>query len=94
MTPIPSILAAVANEYEVTVDAIKARRRTKLIAEARQVVMFVAWGGKRSSTAVGMALGRDHATVMHGARTIFRRLGGDVDLAERVGRIKAEVARP
>lgn len=82
-----SILAATAREYGVTVGAIKARRRTKQIAEARQVVMWLAWDGQRSSTATGRALDRDHTTVLHGAETIARRLVTDAALAERVGRI-------
>lgn len=92
MTTLTSILRAVAAEYAVTVGDLTGPRRTKLISEARQVVMYLgremtSWSLQR----IGRAVNRDdHTTVLHGIAAVVRRLA-DGGVAERVGRIRVSM---
>lgn len=95
MTPISSILTAVAAEFGVTVDDLRGPSRRGCYAYPRQMVMYLGrnltpWSLDRIGAELG---GRDHTTIMHGVAAVTRRLAEDLDLVERLERIKARVAR-
>ena len=71
------ILKAVSEYFGVSADQIRSRRRTKQIALARQVAMYLARKLTGSSLAhIGKFFGgRDHATVVHACKTIAQREG-------------------
>jgi len=65
----------VASHFGLRAGDLKARRRTKKIAEARQVAMYLMrqFGGA-SYPAIGNHLGgRDHSTVIHACQSVERR---------------------
>ncbi len=65
----------VANHFGLRVGDLRARRRTKKIAEARQVAMYLMRQKAGASyPVIGQHLGgRDHSTVIHACQSIERR---------------------
>lgn len=80
------ILEMVGNEFGVTKLELRSDRRTRPLARARQVAMYVAMKMTTFSTVkVGTLLGkRDHTTVIHGVRRIKELLDLDLEFADRV----------
>jgi chromosomal replication initiation ATPase DnaA len=66
---------AVAEATGIPAGAFYGRGKKKKIAEARQLVMYLANRGGVSLSAIGRALNRDHTTVMHGVRVEAKRRG-------------------
>ena len=72
--PAQSIIRATADEYGVSVAEIKGPSRKQMVVEVRQEVMARLRAQGYSLTRIGQMLGRDHTTVLHGAR--MARAGG------------------
>jgi chromosomal replication initiator protein len=87
---IDEIVATVADFYRFEQDDLRGSRRTKDLALARQVAMYLSREETTSSLAqIGMALGnRDHTTVLHGHDKIARRIEEDDQLRRDVLAIK------
>jgi chromosomal replication initiator protein len=79
---IPHVLEAAARFYSLTSGDLTGRRRTKEIALARHVAMYLARELTDASLAqVGKAFGgRDHTTVLHGCDRIAEDLERDEEL--------------
>lgn len=70
------IIARIANSHGVTVDDITGPSRTQPITKPRHEVMYLARCLGWSTTQIGMRLGgRDHSTVIQGARKHAQRHG-------------------
>lgn len=69
------IEARVTSHFGLRPGELQARRRTRKVAEARQIAMYLMrQHGGASFPAIGTFLGgRDHSTVVHGCQTIERR---------------------
>jgi chromosomal replication initiator protein len=80
----------VADFYRFEEDDLRGSRRTKDLALARQVAMYLSREETTNSLAqIGMALGkRDHTTVIHGHDKIARRIEEDEQLRRDVLAIK------
>ena len=87
------IIERVASHYEFNVATLEGRRRTKKIAQARQVAMYLLiYELEMSPTQVGRLLGgRDHATVIHGAGKINGEINEDRRLRQDVLAIKEAI---
>ncbi|MCH8350649.1 MAG: chromosomal replication initiator protein DnaA [Chloroflexi bacterium] len=87
------ILDAVSGHYKLTNDDLLGRRRTRRIAQARQVAMYLLiYELELSPTQVGRFLGgRDHATVIHGAGKINGEINEDTHLRRDVLSIKEAI---
>ena len=73
------IIAAVAAETGIAVDAIKGEQRVAPIAQARQLAIWrVAGETELSLSEIGRLFHRDHTTVLHAIRVINQRRGADV----------------
>jgi chromosomal replication initiator protein len=83
---IESIQQTVAEFYHLDRADLLGKRRTKLIAEARHVAMFLCRKLTRSSyPEIGtMFGGRDHSTAIHAYGLIERRIGTDKQIKENV----------
>lgn len=66
---------AVAEATGIPAWVFYGRGKKKKIAEARQLVMYLANRGGMSLSDIGRALNRDHTTVMHGVRAEAKRRG-------------------
>jgi chromosomal replication initiator protein len=85
------VLNETARHYDVTPEQILSRGRTARVAEARQVVMYLLTADLGiSPTDVGRFLaGRNHSTVIHGARKMRTALANDERSGRAVDSIKA-----
>ena len=87
---VDEIIEAVAGFYDFQEDDLRGSRRTKHLALARQVAMYLSREETKTSLLqVGAALGnRDHTTVMHGHDKIARQIEEDEQLRRDVLAIK------
>lgn len=76
---VDQIIEAVAQFYNLETEDLLGRRRSKDIATARQMVMYLARGETNASLPqIGRALGgRDHTTVLHGYEKIHAQVEED-----------------
>ncbi len=90
------IIATVANYYGLTIDDLIGSRRTRNIAMARQVAMYLARDlTDMSLPQIGQALGdRDHTTVMHGCDKIAALFEKDDILRHQVLEIRKKLSTP
>ena len=84
------IIEEVGRHLKVTGPELLGKRRTKKVAQARQVAMYLLmYELEMSPTQVGRLLGgRDHATVIHGAGKINGEINEDPQLRQSVLTIK------
>ena len=87
------ILEEVSRQYKVTTTDLLGRSRSKPIALARQVAMYLLiYELELSPTDVGRFLGnRDHSTVIHGAGKINGEINEDSHLRQNVLTIKEAI---
>ncbi|MCH6555186.1 MAG: chromosomal replication initiator protein DnaA [Chloroflexi bacterium] len=87
------IIEEVGDYYRVSTEALLGRGRTKKIAQARQVAMYLlSYELEMSPTQIGRILGgRDHATVIHGAGKINGEINEDSQLRQDVLTIKEAI---
>ena len=69
------IAIAVSAETGIPKAMIYGKSRRRNVAEARQLVMYIAHLRGLSTTLIGMCLDRDHTTVMHGIKAEKARRG-------------------
>lgn len=88
---IADIQQRVADEFNIRVADLNGRRRTAVVAQSRQVAMYLARKHTgRSLQDIGAAFGgRDHGTVLHAERSIEQKIAVDTLLNERVQRLVA-----
>jgi chromosomal replication initiator protein len=87
------IIQEVSRRYKISTGDILGRVKTKLIAQARQVVMYMLiFELKMSPTQVGRLLGgRDHSTVIYGAGKINGEINEDSQLRQDVLAVKEAI---
>lgn len=84
------IIAFVADDHGMSVSVIMGTCRRREFARPRQVAMYAIRQlcPHLSYPAIGRALGgRDHATVIHGARTIEAMMASQPEIATAVARV-------
>jgi chromosomal replication initiator protein len=88
------VLQTVAEYYGVPVEALAGRQRTRHIAQARQLAMYLAREETNASLPqIGEALGgRDHSTVVHGCARISELMAADSAVAQEVAAIRLVLA--
>jgi len=88
------ILSQVSGFYDVAIDELLSPRRTRNIAVARQVAMYLARDlTEMSLPQIGQALGgRDHTTIMHGCDKISALFEKDDDMRHQILDIKKRLA--
>ncbi len=90
---IDHIVKVVSELMDVTVDRLNSKTRTRDVALARQVAMYLAKQHTKSSlSAIGLAIGgRNHATVLHACKTITNMLDTDKEFAKQLAEIEKNV---
>jgi len=93
---IPQVLETTARFYNLSVEELSGRRRTKEIALARHVAMYLARELTESSLPqIGKAFGgRDHTTVLHGCDRIAENLERDEELRYTLLQLKEQLLTP
>jgi chromosomal replication initiator protein len=81
---------AVSSYFGVSTQALAGKSRSRPIAEARHVAMYLLReDAQLALKQVGLILGRrDHSTVIHGVQKITRLLATDPSLATQLSEIK------
>ena len=87
---IPQVMETTAQFYSLALEDLTGRRRTKEIALARHVAMYLARELTEASLPrLGKAFGgRDHTTVLHGCERIAEGLERDEELRYDLLRLK------
>jgi chromosomal replication initiator protein len=86
-----SIQQAVAKEWNVTVDGLRSKTRTKTLTVPRQIAMYLV------RELLGLQLveigtafgGRDHSTVIHSLEKVTEMLASEPETQERVNKLKS-----
>ena len=87
------ITDAVASHFNINSDLIFTKCRKREIADARQILMYLARKlAKMSMTAIGNKLDRTHATVIHDCNCVNDRISTDKKIAAAVEAIEAALA--
>ncbi|NLM62985.1 MAG: chromosomal replication initiator protein DnaA [Mollicutes bacterium] len=79
----------VANNYNITVEDLKGRRRVSSIAVPRQIAMYICRTVYNEPlTKIGLHFGgKDHTTVIHSVEKIKKELKNNTNLAKEINRI-------
>jgi chromosomal replication initiator protein len=89
-----SVLEAVAAYYHISVSDLSGRKRTKVIAQARQLAMYIAREATTASLPqIGDAIGRDHSTVLHGCARVAAMIEEDPTIAKDVHQIRIQLGK-
>lgn len=90
---IPYIQEVVANYYQLTVNDLKAKKRTKSVAFPRQIAMYLSRELTDSSLPkIGLEFGgRDHTTVLHAHDKISKQLTNDTQLLKNIENIRQKL---
>ncbi|MBP3536149.1 MAG: chromosomal replication initiator protein DnaA, partial [Muribaculaceae bacterium] len=87
------ITDAVASGFNITPDLIFTKTRKREVADARQVVMYLAKKlSKMSMTAIGKKLDRTHATVIHACTSVEDRIKLSKKFASQIESIETALA--
>jgi chromosomal replication initiator protein len=91
---IDRIQRIVAEEFDIRMAEMVGRSRTKVIAEARQVAMYLTRDMvKLPLVEIGRNFGgRDHGTVIHACRVVKDRMDLESDFSRRVTDLRARIA--
>ena len=89
------VLQLTAAHYRLTVDDLASRKRTKIVASARQIAMYLAREETAASLAqIGLALGgRDHTTILHGCAKVMNTLLIEPAVAQDIRAIRDTLLR-
>lgn len=88
------IVEETADFYKLNPDVIFSKSRVRDVADARQVIMYLAHKHTSlSSSAIGQKLNRRHATVLHGISAIKDRLPFAKELSVAIDSIEGDLLR-
>lgn len=89
---IDKIMEIVAVYYDLTVLDIRGKKRTQSIAIARQIAMYLSTQYTRlSTTQIGKYFNKEHATIIHAATKIKKRMEEDKKLKSEVINIENRI---
>ena len=93
---IDRIQRLVAERYDIRMSELLGRGRPKMIAEGRQVAMYLTRElTKISLVEVGKAFGgRDHGTVIHAIKVVTGRMETEEAFRNMIGELKARISSP
>ena len=93
---IDRIQRMVAERYDIRLSELNGRGRPKMIAEARQVAMYLTREmAKLSLVEVGKAFGgRDHGTVIHACKVVNARMDQGEDFRVMIAELKSKISAP
>jgi chromosomal replication initiator protein len=90
-----AIVAAVCERFALRPNDLRSRRRSRHVAQPRQVAMYLCRRFLNASLPhIGELFGRDHTTVLHAVTTTERRLKDDVALQAIVSAIEQDLREP
>jgi chromosomal replication initiator protein len=93
---IDRIQRIVAERYDIRMSELLGRGRPKMVAEGRQVAMYLTREmTKISLVEVGQAFGkRDHGTVIHAVKVVVARMEKDDAFRTMISELRARISSP
>ncbi|HQC83267.1 MAG TPA: chromosomal replication initiator protein DnaA [Bacilli bacterium] len=89
---IAKIIKAVAEYYDITEDALKSKKRTANINNARQIAMYICkMTTDETIQRIGLEFNRDHATVLHSCDKIEEEYKTSEDIRKQIKEIKEKI---
>ncbi len=89
-----SIQRTVAGHFGVTLSDILGEKRTRTIAEPRMIAMYLCRElTQNSSTEIGTAFGRNHATVLHAERKVPQLCASNETIRRSINQLKHQLQR-
>jgi chromosomal replication initiator protein len=90
---IESIQSIVANAFRLNLDRLVGKGRTREIAEARMIAMYLTHEYTNLSLkSIGLYFGgRDHSTVVHACKWVEERLQSDAKFAEQIKALRSQI---
>ena len=90
---ISTIQKAVADYYEITVEALKSKKRSKNVAYPRMLAMYLSrMMTEESLPRIGLEFGgKDHSTVMHSCEKIEQEMKHNKSLAEEIDKLEKDI---
>ena len=86
------MLAATATYHQLSMDDMLSKSRTKEVVRARQVAMYLAREETEASLPqIGVALGRNHSTILHGYNKIANEIPLDDALRHELSAIRRQL---
>ena|SRR3989338_3342400 len=86
-----NVLRAVADVFDITIEDLTGTGRHRRASHPRHIAMFVLRTLGLTYHTIGAILNRDHSTIVHGHRRIHRRHGEDVEIANQLQAVCAEL---
>lgn len=86
------IQIAVARRFQISVLDMLIRNRSHRVVIPRQLAYWLAWKAGKSTVHIGRKFDRDHATVMHGLKSIQARMDRDAELSAIAAELLAGLA--
>jgi len=91
---VDQILKAVASIFEMRLADLKGPGRTKEVALARQVAMFLAKELLTDSLqSIGTAFGKTHSTVLHAHKTVAQKMAEDERLRRQISMVRRHLGQ-
>ena len=92
---IENVQSTVGNVYKINLDSMVGKGRTKEVAEARMIAMYLTREfTDLSLKTIGLYFGgRDHSTVVHACRWVEERLQSDSGFARQINDLKAKLSQ-
>ena len=91
---IESIQRAVAGHFGITLTDILGEKRTRTIAEPRMIAMFLCRElTSNSSTEIGEAFGRNHATILHAEKKVPQLCSENEIIRRSITQLKRQLQR-
>ena len=90
---IDNVINLVADNYNITAEDIKSKRRMATIAMPRQIAMYICRVHlKESLPKIGSEFGgKDHTTVMHSVNKIKKEMQKDKNLENQINKILSQI---
>ena len=90
---IKRIQRIVAEEFQISVEDMRSKKRSSIIAIPRQVAMYLCRNmTDESFPKIGVEFGgKDHSTVMHSVEKIEKELKENKDLANTIEKLKKNI---
>lgn len=95
LAKIPDIISFVEEWYGFSAGSLFEKDRSSTLAEARQIAMYLCHKlTERSTVEIGNSLYRHHTTIIHGIRTVKRRMDKEPAFKRRVSEFTEYVSAP
>ncbi len=92
---IEQIQRDVARYYKVAVEELRQDRRTKALAHARQVAMYLSRKLTKSSfPEIGSKFNKDHSTVISACRKVETLRGSDLQVKKELDELEVRLGAP